>query len=184
MFKDLFLNIISAVNYIWVQNISFIHLTISLHSRVIYTRKNKTLTLRVNGKKRSFWFDKRQILHACKVQFLTHIKCYLCKTSLTVYVAYITAMIFLQIHVIIFFSAVHIKSIWFSYIHNFSIVLCCHCHTIKNKNWNHSKQNRAQNNGQLMDNVQPDRGLDRSNSLLAGHFWMRTFYNIFHTVDT
>ena len=33
-----------------------------------------------------------------------------------------------------------------------------------------------------MDNARPDRGLDGSNSRLAGHFWMRTFYNIFHIV--
>jgi len=85
MFKDLLLNLILAVNYIWVESITCIDLTISLHNRAIYTRKNKTLTLRVNGKKKGlFGFDKRQILNACKVQFLTHIKCYLCKTSLTV----------------------------------------------------------------------------------------------------
>ena len=29
---------------------------------------------------------------------------------------------------------------------------------------------RAQNNGRSTDNVRPDRGLDRSNSRLAGHF--------------
>ena len=29
---------------------------------------------------------------------------------------------------------------------------------------------RAQNNGRSTDNVRPDRGLDRSNSHLAGHF--------------
>ena len=45
---------------------------------------------------------------------------------------------------------------------------------------------RAQNNGRSTDNVRPDRGLDRSNSHLAGHF-DRSFLdanllNIFHTV--
>ena len=34
---------------------------------------------------------------------------------------------------------------------------------------------RAQSNGRSTDNVRPDRGLDRSNSRLAVHFWMRTF---------
>ena len=34
---------------------------------------------------------------------------------------------------------------------------------------------RAQNNGRSTDNVRPDRGLDRSNSHLTGHFWMGTF---------
>ena len=29
---------------------------------------------------------------------------------------------------------------------------------------------RAQNNGRSTDNVRPDRGFDRSNSRLAGHF--------------
>ena len=29
---------------------------------------------------------------------------------------------------------------------------------------------RAQNNGRSTDNVRPDRGLDRSNSRLVGHF--------------
>ena len=29
---------------------------------------------------------------------------------------------------------------------------------------------RAQNNGRSVDNVRPDRGLDLSNSRLAGHF--------------
>ena len=29
---------------------------------------------------------------------------------------------------------------------------------------------RAQNNGRSTDNVRPDRGLDRSNPRLAGHF--------------
>ena len=43
MFNELFLNLISAVNYIWVESITCIHLTISLHNRAIYTRKNKTL---------------------------------------------------------------------------------------------------------------------------------------------
>ena len=33
----------------------------------------------------------------------------------------------------------------------------------------------AQNNGWSTDNVWPDRGLDRSNSHIAGHFWTRTF---------
>ena len=47
-------------------------------------------------------------------------------------------------------------------------------------------QCRAQNNGRSTDNVRPDRGLDRSNSHLAGHF-DRLFLdanllNIFHTV--
>ena len=32
------------------------------------------------------------------------------------------------------------------------------------------KHFRAQNNGRSTDNVRPDRGLDRSNSRLAGHF--------------
>ena len=41
---------------------------------------------------------------------------------------------------------------------------------------------RTQNNGRSTDNVRPDRGLDWSNSRLAGHFWMWTFNNIFHTV--
>ena len=43
---------------------------------------------------------------------------------------------------------------------------------------------RAQNKGRPTDNVRPDRGFDRSNSRLAGHFWMRTFYNIFHIAVT
>ena len=36
--------------------------------------------------------------------------------------------------------------------------------------------NRAANNGRSTDNVRPDRGLDRSNSGLAGHFWIQTLY--------
>ena len=41
--------------------------------------------------------------------------------------------------------------------------------------WKNSQQNvvvlyRAQNNDRSTDNVRPDRGLDRSNSRLAGHF--------------
>ena len=35
---------------------------------------------------------------------------------------------------------------------------------------------RAENNGQSTENVRPDRGLDQSNSGLAGHFWIQTFY--------
>ena len=38
------------------------------------------------------------------------------------------------------------------------------------------KKCRAVNNAWSIDNVQPDRRLDRSNSGLAGHFWIRTFY--------
>ena len=33
-----------------------------------------------------------------------------------------------------------------------------------------SCKSRAQNNGRSTGNVRPDRGLDRSNSRLAGHF--------------
>ena len=39
------------------------------------------------------------------------------------------------------------------------------------------KQFRAANNGRSTDNVRPDRGLDRSNSGLAGHF-DRSFLDI------
>ena len=35
----------------------------------------------------------------------------------------------------------------------------------------------AQNNGQSTDNVQPDRGLDRSNSCLTSHF-ERSFLDV------
>ena len=35
---------------------------------------------------------------------------------------------------------------------------------------------RAANNGRSTDKVWPDRGLDRSNSGLAGHFWIQTLY--------
>ena len=35
---------------------------------------------------------------------------------------------------------------------------------------------RAKNNGRSTDNVRPDRGLDWSNSGLAGHFWIQTLY--------
>ena len=41
---------------------------------------------------------------------------------------------------------------------------------------------RAQNNGRTTGNVRPDPGLDRSNSRLAGHFWIVTFYIILHIV--
>ena len=37
------------------------------------------------------------------------------------------------------------------------------------------EDSRAQNNGRSTDNVRPDRGLDQSNSSLAGRFWIGTF---------
>ena len=42
---------------------------------------------------------------------------------------------------------------------------------------NNFENNRAANNGRPTDNVRPDRGLDRSNSGLAGHF-DRSFMDI------
>ena len=45
------------------------------------------------------------------------------------------------------------------------------------------KEPRAENNGQSTDNVQPDRGLDRSNSQLASHFdWSFLDTNILFSI--
>ena len=45
------------------------------------------------------------------------------------------------------------------------------------------KEPRAENNGQSTDNVQPDRGLDRSNSQLASHFdWSFLDMNILFSI--
>ena len=92
MLKDLFLNLISAVNYFWVENITCTDFTISSHNRAIYTKKNKTftLTLRVNGTKNVFLAYIKATSY--RVQFLTHIKCYLCKTSLTALFSVVTVM--------------------------------------------------------------------------------------------
>ena len=50
-------------------------------------------------------------------------------------------------------------------------MLCAFIHLEDNQdNQNCIQLNRAANNGRSTDNVRPDRGLDRSNSGLAGHF--------------
>ena len=72
-----------------------------------------------------------------------------------------------------FFSSVamfNLTSFWIRYN---SISLSKHRNLVSTRITNYLPScgyNRAQNNGRSTDNVRPDRGFDRSNSRLDGHF--------------